>query len=193
MAPVASLSREGPLRAPDKVAASQGVPGPSTGELDVSPASGGATRLLKPSLADLQWWELGGARALDGILFTSLRIAWAGVGDVRLGEAGGDRGRGVSVRDVLLDQDLVLMEIVRRLVGAYRPECVHLFGSKARGDADSDSDYDPLVVIAADARMSPPPCRQRCSARGGSSMPHDPELVRSLASSAWGSVRDWRP
>jgi len=36
-------------------------------------------------------------------------------------------------------------------VTAYQPERVYLFGSKARGDAGSDSDYDLLVVVADDA------------------------------------------
>lgn len=46
----------------------------------------------------------------------------------------------------LLDQDPVLAEIVRRLVTAYQPERIYLFGSKARGDAGPDSDYDRLLV-----------------------------------------------
>jgi predicted nucleotidyltransferase len=52
-----------------------------------------------------------------------------------------------------LDDDPVLAEIVRRLVLAYQPERVYLFGSKARGDAGPDSDYD-LMVVVPDA---PPP------------------------------------
>jgi uncharacterized protein len=43
--------------------------------------------------------------------------------------------------------DPVLAEIVRRLVEAYRPERIYLFGSKARGDAGPDSDYDVMVVV----------------------------------------------
>jgi predicted nucleotidyltransferase len=41
----------------------------------------------------------------------------------------------------------VLAEIVGRLVGAFHPECVYLFGSAARGEAGPDSDYDLLVVV----------------------------------------------
>jgi predicted nucleotidyltransferase len=44
-----------------------------------------------------------------------------------------------------------LDEIVRRLVSAYEPERIYLFGSKARGDADADSDYDLMVVVPDDA------------------------------------------
>jgi predicted nucleotidyltransferase len=53
--------------------------------------------------------------------------------------------------------DPVLAEVVRRLLEAYRPEGIYLFGSVARGDAGPDSDYDLLVVVPDDA----PPERQR--------------------------------
>jgi len=46
--------------------------------------------------------------------------------------------------------DGVLDEIVRRLVSAYRPERVYLFGSIARGEGGPDSDYDLLVVVPDD-------------------------------------------
>ena len=36
---------------------------------------------------------------------------------------------------------------VRRLVAALRPERIYLFGSRARGDADQDSDFDLLIVV----------------------------------------------
>lgn len=54
-------------------------------------------------------------------------------------------------------EDLVLREVVHRLVEAYEPERVYLFGSHARGEAGPDSDYD-LLVIVPDAA---PPQRQR--------------------------------
>lgn len=53
--------------------------------------------------------------------------------------------------------DPLLAEVVRRLVEAYRPERIYLFGSVARGDAGPDSDYDLLVVVPDDA----PPERRR--------------------------------
>ena len=53
--------------------------------------------------------------------------------------------------------DPVLAEVVRRLVEAYRPERIYLFGSVARGDAGPHSDYDILVVVPDDAR---PECRR---------------------------------
>jgi excisionase family DNA binding protein len=47
--------------------------------------------------------------------------------------------------------DPVLAEIVRRLVEAYEPERVYLFGSVARGNRGPDSDYDVLLVVPDDA------------------------------------------
>ena len=54
-------------------------------------------------------------------------------------------------------QDPHLREIVRRLIKAYEPERIYLFGSMARGDAGPDSDYDLLLVVPDDA----PPERKR--------------------------------
>ena len=45
-------------------------------------------------------------------------------------------------------QDPVLGEIVRRLVDDCQPERIYLFGSRARGNAGADSDYDIMVVVA---------------------------------------------
>jgi uncharacterized protein len=53
-----------------------------------------------------------------------------------------------------LQQDPMLAEIVRRLVDAYHPERIYLFGSKARGDSGPDSDYD-LMVVVPDAAPAP--------------------------------------
>jgi len=55
--------------------------------------------------------------------------------------------------------DAVLSEVVRRVVEAYKPLKIYLFGSKARGDAGPDSDYDLMVIVPDDA----PP--ERCSSR----------------------------
>ncbi|HEY5626831.1 MAG TPA: nucleotidyltransferase domain-containing protein [Nitrospira sp.] len=43
--------------------------------------------------------------------------------------------------------DPVVEQIVHRLVGALSPERIYLFGSHARGDAGTNSDYDVLVVV----------------------------------------------
>lgn len=57
----------------------------------------------------------------------------------------------------LVKQDPALSEVVARLVEAYQPERIYLFGSKARGEAGVDSDYDLLVVVPDDS----PPERRR--------------------------------
>lgn len=56
--------------------------------------------------------------------------------------------------------DPILAEVVRRLVDAYRPERIYLFGSVARGDAGPDSDYDIMVVASDNA----PPELRDCDA-----------------------------
>jgi predicted nucleotidyltransferase len=53
--------------------------------------------------------------------------------------------------DPILERDRNLAEIVRRLVEAFHPERIYLFGSKARGDEGPDSDYDILMVVEASA------------------------------------------
>ena len=47
--------------------------------------------------------------------------------------------------------DPALVEITRRLVESYRPERIYLFGSRARGTAGTDSDYDLLVIVQDNA------------------------------------------
>ncbi|HXF71569.1 MAG TPA: nucleotidyltransferase domain-containing protein [Actinomycetota bacterium] len=62
------------------------------------------------------------------------------------------RGRGgVPPGRSLLERDDRLAEVVRRLVPAYRPERIYLFGSAARGEAGPESDHDLLVVVPDDA------------------------------------------
>jgi predicted nucleotidyltransferase len=63
--------------------------------------------------------------------------------------------------DQLLDQDPVLREIVRRLADALRPERIYVFGSRARGEAGPDSDYDLVVLVERPAEP-----RYRLAQRG---------------------------
>ena len=56
-----------------------------------------------------------------------------------------------SARAVKPVSDPVLAEIVRRLVAAYRPIRIYLFGSMARAEAGPDSDYDLLLVVPDEA------------------------------------------
>ena len=61
------------------------------------------------------------------------------------------------MRARLLQDDPKLAEVVRRLVAAYEPQRIYLFGSVARGEAGPDSDYDLMLIVPDDA----PPDRQR--------------------------------
>ena len=46
--------------------------------------------------------------------------------------------------------DSTLVEIVRRILASGNPQRILIFGSRARGDAQVDSDYDLLVVESSD-------------------------------------------
>ena len=52
-----------------------------------------------------------------------------------------------------LSQSAVLQSIARVLAESVRPELVLLFGSRARGDAREDSDYDLMLVMRNDADL----------------------------------------
>ena len=58
------------------------------------------------------------------------------------------KDRQPAIRRVPSAHDPILGDVVSRLVRAYQPERVYLFGSAARGDAGPDSDYDIVVVVA---------------------------------------------
>jgi predicted nucleotidyltransferase len=51
----------------------------------------------------------------------------------------------------ILERDPKLRLVVERLVGAYQPDRIYLFGSIARGDQGADSDYDLMVIVPDDA------------------------------------------
>jgi uncharacterized protein len=53
----------------------------------------------------------------------------------------------------ILQADAVLADIVERLVQAFQPERIYLFGSKARNEAGLDSDYDLMVIVPDDAPL----------------------------------------
>jgi len=46
-----------------------------------------------------------------------------------------------------IQDDPILISLVGRLRKALDPELIYLFGSRARGDAEMDSDYDFFVVV----------------------------------------------
>ena len=47
----------------------------------------------------------------------------------------------------ILERDPKLAELVCRLVDAFRPECLYLFGSRGREQADPGSDYDLMMIL----------------------------------------------
>jgi predicted nucleotidyltransferase len=53
----------------------------------------------------------------------------------------------VTPDEALLRADPLLHEIVGRLIRALGPSRIYLFGSRARGEADRNSDYDILVLV----------------------------------------------
>ena len=48
------------------------------------------------------------------------------------------------------DEDHLISEIISRIVSAAQPDRVILFGSRARGDARPNSDFDVLVIKESD-------------------------------------------
>lgn len=84
----------------------------------------------------------------------------------------------VSAATVASEQAL-LAEIVRRLVAELHPERVYLFGSRARGDAHLDSDYDLLVVVRERVGRGREMERRANAALAGLDVPIDVVIVTS--------------
>lgn len=63
--------------------------------------------------------------------------------------------------------DLVPPELLDRVVRFYDPDAVILLGSRARGEAEPDSDYDLLVVLPDDAPREKRSLRAAWEARRG--------------------------
>lgn len=74
--------------------------------------------------------------------------------------------------EVLLERAPVLREIVERLKAALSPARIYLFGSKARGDAGPDNDYDILVLVD-----NPTEPRYRLSQKGFRALHGIPAVV----------------
>jgi predicted nucleotidyltransferase len=69
--------------------------------------------------------------------------------------------------------DPILKEIVARLVALFHPRSVYLFGSRARGQATLDSDYDILVVVENSAVPAYKREMEACDALWGIPAPID--------------------
>lgn len=53
-----------------------------------------------------------------------------------------------ATQEITTSADLTpLREVVRRIVASWKPAQIWLFGSRARGAATADSDWDLLVVV----------------------------------------------
>ncbi|MDP1761673.1 MAG: nucleotidyltransferase domain-containing protein [Deltaproteobacteria bacterium] len=53
------------------------------------------------------------------------------------------------VEEKLAKSDRILEEMVSRLIAAFNPDHIYLYGSRARGEAGPDSDYDLMLVASA--------------------------------------------
>ena len=62
--------------------------------------------------------------------------------------------------------DATLAEIMRRILAAGEPQKIVLFGSRARGDARDDSDYDLLLVEPSELPRHKPAARYRRALTG---------------------------
>ena len=74
----------------------------------------------------------------------------------------------------------LLGEVVRQLVNALQPEQIYLFGSRARGDSQVDSDYDFMVVLPDDTEMVLSGIRNACAHWEGVTLAchlNDPETL----------------
>jgi len=54
-----------------------------------------------------------------------------------------------------IDDPKELDRVMRRLIERFDPVAIYLFGSRARGDAGDDSDYDLMLVLADDCTWAP--------------------------------------
>ncbi len=62
--------------------------------------------------------------------------------------------------------DATLQEMVRRIILIGNPQKIILFGSRARGDAQPDSDYDLLLIEPSDQPRHRRAARYRRALRG---------------------------
>lgn len=65
-----------------------------------------------------------------------------------------------------IEKDALLREVRDRLVRAVDPERIIAFGSRARGDADSESDLDLIVVMETDLSPGERAAKVRRALRG---------------------------
>jgi uncharacterized protein len=76
--------------------------------------------------------------------------------------------------------DAGLATLIARIVAAADPVAIHLFGSRARGGHDEESDYDLFVVVDDDFPQPANPITGHAMVRG-SGVPADVLVVRASA------------
>jgi HEPN domain-containing protein/predicted nucleotidyltransferase len=87
--------------------------------------------------------------------------------------------------DAPATEEAAVAEAVGRLVEALHPERVYLFGSRTRGEAHADSDYDFMVVVPDETKAARLDLeRTAYAALGGLNIAND-VLVRTRASFEW--------
>jgi HEPN domain-containing protein/predicted nucleotidyltransferase len=87
--------------------------------------------------------------------------------------------------DAPATEEAAVAEAVRRLVDALHPERIYLFGSRTRGEAHADSDYDFMVVLPDETKAARLDLEQTAyAALRGLNISND-VLVRTRASFEW--------
>ena len=84
-----------------------------------------------------------------------------------------------------IDHPAELARLVKQIVAKVDPVAVYLFGSRARGDADVDSDYD-LLIVVPDERMNRQVWDDLLATRRSS------DLVAELIPARASGFADWR-
>jgi HEPN domain-containing protein len=84
-----------------------------------------------------------------------------------------------------IDDPKELDRLVKQIVKKVDPVAIYLFGSRARGDANRDSDYD-LLIVVPDERMNRQTWDDLLEAR------RDTDLVAELIPARAGGFADWR-
>ncbi len=65
-----------------------------------------------------------------------------------------------------LTDEAILSEAVQRIREGFRPERILLFGSRARGAENADSDFDLVVLVSGPADVWRPAADMRAALRG---------------------------
>ena len=77
-----------------------------------------------------------------------------------------------------IENDAALRDLVAKIVERADPVAVYLFGSRARGDHDEDSDYDVMIVVDDSWPPERANVREAFKLVEGRSVPVDALLVR---------------